>query len=207
VRDHIATPDDIRTEYEQVNQNFRALADVRFKLLALVPAIGGVAAYLLGSLAKEDPDHPLLLAISVFGFLVTFGITFYDQRNSQLYNALVTRAEFLEEELELPPGGGGGQFRQRPGRTQRLLLLRIGHDTPGLALIYTPVLGAWFFPAVVSAATLLGYAQQQAIVAGLIAAGLAVLLFLEEFLRLDGMWRRLGKKLREAAERRDLSSR
>ena len=34
-------------EYEQINENIRFLAEVRFKLLALVPALGGVAVFIL----------------------------------------------------------------------------------------------------------------------------------------------------------------
>ena len=179
-------PENIRTEYEQVNENFRALADIRFRLVALVPTVGGVAAYLLSKLAEKDAYHPLILGISILGLLATLGVTFYDQRNSELYNALYERAKVLERELQL----SGGQFSTRPKRSRRLLFVLVGHD-PGLALIYAPVLGAWFFPAVVSAAVLLGTTPDVARLRALAAAGIVTALFLEEFLRLDGVWRRL----------------
>jgi hypothetical protein len=182
----MATPEDLRTEYEQVNENFRALADIRFKLVALVPPLGGVAAYTLARLAERQADNALVLAISIFGFLATLGITFYDQRNSHLYNALADRAKAIEQTL----GIIDAQFTGRPKRTRRLLFLRVGHD-PGLALIYAPVLGAWFFPAVVSGRSLCGASMEQARSAGFVAAAVATALFLEEFLRLDGVWRRI----------------
>ena len=34
-------------EYEQINANFRMLADVRFKLLALILVLGGAAVFVL----------------------------------------------------------------------------------------------------------------------------------------------------------------
>jgi hypothetical protein len=134
-------------EYEQVNENFRMLADIRFKLLALVPALGGAATFVLSGFALSKdmtaPPHSLVLMIALMGFLATLGITIYDQRNSELYNALIGRARDLEVMLKLP---AKGQFWVRPDRDRYLFwLLPMGHDI-GLSIIYGPVLGAWAFP-------------------------------------------------------------
>ena len=185
----MAQPETLRTEYEQVNENIRSLADIRFRLVALVPTVGGVAAYLLSKLADKEPYHPLILGISILGFLATLGVTFYDQRNSQLYNALFDRGKALERALDLPDG----QFSKRPGRSRRLLFMLVGHD-PGLALIYAPVLGAWLFPAVVSGSALLRCTIDVGRTYGLYAAAIVTLVFLEEFLRLDGVWTRLFRR-------------
>jgi hypothetical protein len=88
------------TEYIQVNENFWMLADIRFKLLALIPTLGGVAIFLLSE--ERRTDHGLLLLTSGLGFLATLGVTFYDQRNSALYNALIDRANYLERKPTLP---------------------------------------------------------------------------------------------------------
>src|SRR5215217_244314 len=105
------------TEYTQVNENFRMLADIRFKLLALIPTLGGVAIFLLSSMQQSQPKlgYGLFFLISCLGFFATLGVTFYDQRNSQLYNALIRRAGHLETALELY----SGQFRARPERERR----------------------------------------------------------------------------------------
>src|SRR5215210_6907373 len=97
--DNETTAGPLTTEYTQVNQNFRLLSDIRFKLLALIPPLGGVGIFLL---SERQSDFGLLLLISGLGFLATLGVTFYDQRNSELYNALIGRASFLEKKLQLP---------------------------------------------------------------------------------------------------------
>src|SRR5438046_2284643 len=94
----------LELEYEQINENFRFLADVRFKLLALVPILGGAAIYALGRVgleagkapASSTPELLVVVFVSLLGFLATLGITLYDQRNSELYNALIHRAKHLE---------------------------------------------------------------------------------------------------------------
>jgi hypothetical protein len=146
-------------EYEQINENFRLLADVRFKLLALIPILGGAAVFVLAhigfqtgmTVVESIPTLIVVAFISGFGFFTTLGITIYDQRNSELYNALIHRAKYLESAFGSPsaPGGikklsVGGQFRERPGQNRRLIF-KAGHDL-GLTLIYGPLLGSWFFP-------------------------------------------------------------
>jgi hypothetical protein len=88
-------------EYTEVNQNFRMLADIQFKLLAIIPTLGGVAIFLLSRMQQSEPKlgYSLLFLISGLGLLTTLGVVFYDQRNSELYNALDGRAKELEKDL------------------------------------------------------------------------------------------------------------
>jgi hypothetical protein len=201
--------DNLKWEYEEVSQNFRLLAEIRFKLLAFIPPLGGVAIYLLSHLAErsESGVQLLLALISGAGFLVTLGLTSYDQRNSELYDGLLARAKFLEGELKLKANPSArvdianansnarGQFRERPPREKKLFgLIRLGHDN-GLALIYGSVLGAWFFPLIV---TLLAGLGLQATLRFAIGAGVAavmVIVFVAELLRLDP-----GKKRPQVTE-------
>jgi|GEM_PF-1727114 len=190
----------IQMEYDQVNENFRMLADIRFKLLALVPPLGGVAIFALSKMAGPEDLKPsqyaLALLVSVLGFLATLGITFYDQRNSELYNALGGRANHLEYRAGLDANPNvqpskeklAGQFLERPKPTRRLIgipFLLMKHDR-GLAMIYGSVLGAWFFPIVYAS---LGWAQVSDHVRAWVAIGVAgamVIIFIAELLRLDG---------------------
>jgi hypothetical protein len=181
-------------EYGQVNDNIRALADIRFKLLALLPPLGSVAVFLLSQAAvtrepeqsakPEHYDFALVLLLSLMGFLATLGLTCYDQRNSELYDALIRRARALEGRMKLT----AGQFSARPTRRRHLLFfLLMWHDL-GLSLIYGTVLGAWFFPAVYSALRLLGYEKEAAFWPALPAALVMVSVFVVELLRQDGAW-------------------
>jgi hypothetical protein len=192
-----ATDENLRAEYEQVNNNFRMLADIRFKLLALVPTVGGVAIYILATMG--DPTnaatafgHAKVVLIGLMGFIATLGIAFYDQRNSELYNALSERAKVLESALELPDG----QFNRRPSRGGGHLLFKrivFGHDT-GLAFIYGTVLGGWFLPITFSVLSLTGRLRKDAsywIALGV--AALLIVLFILELIRMDG-WKRFWKK-------------
>jgi len=189
----------IQMEYDQVNENFRMLADIRFKLLALVPPLGGVAIFALSKMAGPEDLKPsqyaLVLLVSVLGFLATLGITFYDQRNSELYNALGGRANHLEYRagLDLNPNlepskkKSAGQFLERPKPERRLMgipIFLMKHDR-GLALIYGSVLGAWFFPIVYAG---LGWAKAPDRSRAWVAIGVAsamVIIFIGELLRLD----------------------
>jgi hypothetical protein len=176
-------------EYEQINESIRFLADVRFKLIALFPATGAIAAFAFGLLgfdtARDAPASvdmlPFILAAGVLGFVISLGVTLYDQRNSEIYNALLHRAKHLEGAWNQPhtPGAlndrnGGGQFRERP-RPLRRLLLQAKHDV-ALALIYGSILGAWWFPIFYAAIGLLQGARSGSTVVPPGASAMALVL-------------------------------
>jgi hypothetical protein len=188
----------LELEYSQINDNIRFLADVRFKLLALLPILGGAGVFVLSRLGLEAGSKPvnatsdllIVLLVSVLGFLATLGITLYDQRNSELYNALIHRAKHLETLFDVPgaPGGlkkvkAGGQFNERP-RKGRNLVFVAGHDF-ALALIYGPLLGAWFFPILYSFLLLLGTASQIGQLASIGAAVITGIVFTNRIIALD----------------------
>jgi len=87
----------LKLEYKEVNSYWRTLTVIRFKLLAFVPTLAGLGVVLI---PNADDIAPLeAFAIGLFGFIATLGITFYDQRNSELYNASINRASDLECEM------------------------------------------------------------------------------------------------------------
>lgn len=133
--------DIIQFDYEQSLQTYRMLADIRFKLLAFVPLISGVAIAIL----TTDPvraSSEIVLAGGVFGLLITLGISIYDQRNTQFMNVSRFRARELERRLSVPCEG---QFPRLPPEGLKFLgLMKVWSDR-GLALIYGTVLAAWVF--------------------------------------------------------------
>jgi hypothetical protein len=188
-----------QVEYEQVSDNFRMLAEIRFKLLALVPTLGGAAVFLLSKMSA-GPETPLLadsvnlgsdyatvVFVAILGFLATLGITFYDQRNTELYGLLITRGGELERLVDPPLKNFLGR---RPRSRYLLGFVPLGHDT-GLALIYAPVLGAWFYPMANALLRWDGCAKSVSSQIALWLAGLVSLVFFEEFLRLDGFWKKI----------------
>lgn len=193
----------LQTEYNQVNSNFRALAEIRFKLLAFIPSFGGVAIFLLTSLEKNVTNDPvaygMILLISILGFLATLGVTFYDQRNSQLYNALGSRAKFLEKLLDLPrnplaqAGKKGGQFNERPNRNRKFLfIITMWHDL-ALALIYGAVLGAWLYPISNCILGIIFRTFNNRYLISLIVSLISCIVFFLELLRLDGTFKKRKK--------------
>jgi len=199
LRGYNASHQKLDLEYEQINENFRFLADVRFKLLALVPTFGGAAVFVLtrtglqagGAPGSSTSELLTVVVVALFGFLATLGITLYDQRNSELYNALIHRAKHLEEAFGVPstPGGlrklaRGGQFRERPEKHRRFLFTA-GHDL-GLALIYGPLLGAWLFPLVYAATRFVGTAHESALAWAAVLAAVGAVLFVRWLVVLDG---------------------
>jgi len=127
-------------EYELASQQFRALADIRFKLLAFTPlgTVGVLSA--IGSLKVE----PLAVPISLFGCLVTLAIFVYNLRNDQHYDELVSRAAQIERQLLL----FDGSFVQRPRPFHRLLPgVDVEHRWP-IDLIYVASAVLWLWAAV-----------------------------------------------------------
>ena len=141
----------LRLDYQTTVQQFTALADIRFKLLAFVPTVTGAAFGIL----KDSPNKAATAAIGAFGFLVTLGIFFYEVRNTQFYDRAVHRAKALEARLKFPICTAGlekgGLFSERSGKKSgkksdgklRLFgLVKIWHDR-GLAIVYGSSLAAW----------------------------------------------------------------
>jgi len=134
--------DRLRLDYEQTTQLYRALVDVRFKLLAIVPTISGTAVGLLG---RPRPAAELL-AVGVLGLVATLGILLYELRNTQLHDAAIDRAKELEKGLGFPstrqPAQPGGLFRERPQPQGFLGPVTVVHGR-ALALVYGAALAGW----------------------------------------------------------------
>ena len=90
--------------YEQTGITWRALVDVRFKLLALVPTASLVALASLLSSGDLQKFFGLRLLFSVLGLVTTLGLLVYDLRNSELHDDLISRGRKIEDELGVHTG-------------------------------------------------------------------------------------------------------
>jgi len=128
-------------DYDSIVASFRQLADIRFKLLALLPSISGLAVGIISFDLEAFKAAPLpRFLIGILGFALTLGLVFYDKRNSEVYSRLAERAKELEEEI------GASQFTKGRDRKLRFFgIFGINHSS-GLSLIYGAVLGSWLFP-------------------------------------------------------------
>jgi hypothetical protein len=98
--------ENVRTEYREVCANHRAITDFRGKLLTLLPLVSGAGIYVL--IPKQSDPHALdpkyLIAIGVFGFLVTLGLFLHELRGIQECGQLIGVGRSLEETMGLPEG-------------------------------------------------------------------------------------------------------
>jgi len=117
----------LKMDYEQTMATWRTLVELRFRLLAFVPAIAGV----LGALGGRSPSATSAL-VALVGLAALFGIIMYDLRNSQFHDAAIHRAKELEKALVLSrlsnKGAAGGLMNERPRDRYRLAGVQVWHD-------------------------------------------------------------------------------
>ncbi|QHQ35549.1 hypothetical protein [Algicella marina] len=119
--------------YDEASTQWRGLHEVRFKLLGLLPlATVGVLGFGLG--VEGVQKGVLAMIVSGLGFGVTRGLQIYDRRNSELYNALISRGRRIEAEM----GVVTGVYLGRPSAETRA----ISHGV-GTAWVYNSVKYAW----------------------------------------------------------------
>jgi hypothetical protein len=100
------TPSALETAYREVCQNHRAVTDFRGKLLTALPAASGAGIYLL--LPKSgDPSSiqaPYLVAIGIFGMLVTLGLFLHELRGIEECGAFIDVGTQLETTMQMRTG-------------------------------------------------------------------------------------------------------
>ncbi len=121
--------------YDQVCATWRELVGVRFKLLALVPAVSLALLATVLSPAGVTPGMPRAsrLLVALLGLASTFGLYVYDVRNSVLHDDLISRARRIEEELGVDTGGFRGRLKAR----------RIFNHSMATNTIYFSAMLAW----------------------------------------------------------------
>ena len=131
-------------EYGEVCNTFRTLTDIRFKLLAFLPITAAAAVAALTGNASEQRPAGTMLALSLFGLVVTIALATYNARNDQLYDGLVARAAEIERSVGIPDGA----FANRPGSWLRIPLLivkwKVDHRT-AVGTVYGASIALWLF--------------------------------------------------------------
>jgi hypothetical protein len=180
----VTREDLLKLDYERTASVVAMLTDVRFKLLALVPTISGVGV----AVAEGRSEHQSL-AIGVLGTLATLGVLIYELRNTDMYDAALHRAKWLERQLGMrfssphaEPGMLGGVYGERPSRRDHdhpdprfAFGLTVWHDM-GLALVYSAAMTGWGFVVSSSGFEVAGVAPETARDVGLAGAALLGLL-------------------------------
>ncbi|HUX88438.1 MAG TPA: zinc ribbon domain-containing protein [Chloroflexota bacterium] len=138
------------TIYKEVSASWRTLTDVRFRLLALVPAMSTVIWVFLFDPGKfpYDTGSPkpggmffafLASLVSLFGLVVIIALHVYERRNSELYDDLISRGRRIELEL----GVDTGQFLGRLESTKHYFGgILVKHDH-AIDTIYRMTIGGW----------------------------------------------------------------
>src|SRR5262245_45561319 len=102
----------LRAEYQVAVDMIKLLTDIRFRCIVFVTAVITAAVTLANVGSPGDPGARA--AVGVLGFIATLGITIYELRNSQLYEAAMHRAKTLETRLQMkgssPEDGIAGLF-------------------------------------------------------------------------------------------------
>jgi hypothetical protein len=156
----------LQSDYLVAVDLIKVMTDIRFRCLVFVTAVIAIANALL----PGTGDPATRIGLAAVGFITTLGITVYELRNSQLYEAAIHRAKFIEQELGLLHsewiGRHSGLFGERPPYVEKSEWQRLGPDkrTPeemsrlqlrfawvpvkhdrGLALIYAGALAGWAY--------------------------------------------------------------
>ena len=141
-----------RTAYREVCQNHRVVTDFRGKLLTLLPLASGAVISLLISKQSNlnDLAPQYLVAIGVFGILVSIGLFLHELRGIEQCGDLIKVGRSLEEKMGLPEGQftrEDNYYHKQEAGLRRFINNFIGPI--GAAWIIYPSVGvAWLFVAI-----------------------------------------------------------
>lgn len=145
--------ENLRTEYQEVCQNHRAISDFRAKLLTLLPLASGTGIFLLLREQNDPLDPGHIAAIGVFGFVVTLGLFFHELRGIKHCGDLIRRGKRLEEKLRLTEGQFAMDYEYYNPDGGGKIVRKILHQLIGPAgaawIIYPSVCVGWLYVAAV----------------------------------------------------------
>ena len=143
--------ENLRTEYREVCQTHRAVSDFRAKLLTLLPLASGAGIFLLLRKQSEPLDPIHIVAIGVFGFVITLGLFFHELRGILHCSGLIELGKSLEDQLELDEGQFTLDYKYYNPHGNRPVVRKLVHELIGPRgaawIIYPSVCIAWLYVA------------------------------------------------------------
>ena len=156
--------------YDQLCDSYRAIDDIRMKLLGLLPIATGAGILVLTGAAKALLQRGLSLPIGLFGLIVTIGLFSYELHGIKKCGYWIDAGQKIEESL-----GIYGQFQRRPHELAGFI------DAPFAAsIIYPAVLASWLFFALLEAPRWVGYVSSSVVFAGVVWLSLHLIRTMEE---------------------------
>jgi hypothetical protein len=95
--------------YREVCRSHEAITDFRARLLAFLPIASGAAAGLAVFASESSDRYGWLIALGVFGAIVTFGLLMYELRQIDLCKQLINHGAWIEARLGVTAGQFGGR--------------------------------------------------------------------------------------------------
>lgn len=184
--DHATQPQELQFFYQVAVDQLKTLGDIRFKLLAFVPTLTGIAITVLtGSTLSASY---IVLAVGLLGFIVTLGIAVYDIRNSYLIGAAAKRVKWLEVQLHFPVDLDIPLQSQKPSSkkidSKETFTEKFVKHREGLALAYGASLAGWVFIIVNTSLILMALPDNRVALVFAIFAGMS---FVPAYIRLSGL--------------------
>ena len=128
--------DSIAAVYAQVGENYRAIDDLRLRLLALLPLATGAGILVL--LGGHGVAAVIGVPVGVFGMIATVSLYFYELHGVEKCANYIDRGAQLEDDLDIP-----GAFTNRPHH-----IFGVVSELLPAALIYPASFAGWLFLAI-----------------------------------------------------------
>jgi hypothetical protein len=128
--------DSMSAVYAQVGENYRAVDDLRLRLLALLPLATGAGILVL--LGGHSVDAGIGVPVGVFGMIATASLYFYELHGVEKCAHYIHRGVQLEDELNVP-----GAFTNRPHQ-----IFGVVSELLPAAIIYPASFAGWLFLAI-----------------------------------------------------------
>ena len=122
--------------YAQVGENYRAVDDLRLRLLALLPLATGAGILVL--LGSHSASAVIGVPVGVFGMIATLSLYFYELHGVVKCAHYIDRGVQLEYKLNVP-----GVFTNRPHH-----IFGVVSELLPAALIYPASFAGWLFLAI-----------------------------------------------------------